>query len=112
MPINKSITFGGKRYERTGGDPVTKIEADRWANFNRKTNNLKVRVVKVKGGYVPYIRRGEAEKVVTASGTYQAEAKTKTALNRAVKRADNVKGVDLSSPRSIRITPRMKKLPR
>jgi len=55
----KYKTFGGKRYERVGTAPTrSKRVADNWADFNRKANNLLVRVIPVSSGYEIYVRRG------------------------------------------------------
>ena len=59
----KTRVFGGKRYQivgtGTGQVSKNKRSSEEWAAFNRKVNNLNVRVVKVDGGYAIYTRKGK-----------------------------------------------------
>lgn len=78
---------------------VTKAKTKRkiTRKTTQKTTRKKTKAIKGTGVY-------------TAAGTYTAAGKTQTAMNKAIKRADRVSGVALSSPRSIRLTPRTPKL--
>ena len=51
--------FGGKRYLIVGQHSTkTKLACEYWATFQRRNNNLNVRIVKSPyGGYEIYIRR-------------------------------------------------------
>ena len=55
----KRKKFMGKWYDRVGTSPTkSKVVADRWADFNRRVNNLLVRVIPAYGkGYEIYTRR-------------------------------------------------------
>lgn len=55
----KTKTFNGRRYELVGSTPTKrKSLADSWADYNRRFNNVLVRVVKAPyPGYELYIRR-------------------------------------------------------
>ena len=57
MPGKKK--FGGKVFDLVGTSPAkTKRLANEWADYNRRANNLLVRVVKAPyAGYEIYIRR-------------------------------------------------------
>ena len=61
--IPRFRVFNGKRYERVGSDPGTKREYEQWADFNRKVNKNRVRVVQVSPGkwlaYINYPSRAE-----------------------------------------------------
>ena len=57
--VPKTRTFGGQVYKLVGREENifgTKRDQTKWAKFQREYNDKKVRVVKVSGGYVSYIK--------------------------------------------------------
>jgi len=57
--IPKTRMFGGKRYQLWGdGTPErSKKKMMEWADFQRQVNNYNARIVRIDGGYVPYMRK-------------------------------------------------------
>jgi hypothetical protein len=63
VKLPKTRMFAGKRYALAGigSTQVTKKKKtiNNWADFQRRVNNNKVRIVKAPGGYAGYMRRGK-----------------------------------------------------